>query len=69
MFSKKYFLDLLERVVRSFAGGLAAQSVVGDAAVFSETGFKYAVAAAAASLILSLAAKPFGSDEESASVL
>lgn len=69
MFTKQYFLDTLERLIRSFAGGLAAQSVVGDAAVFSATGFKYAAAAAAASLIFALAGKPFGDDKDTGSVL
>lgn len=69
MFTKKFFLDTLERTIRSFAGGLAAQSVVGDAAVFSNTGLKYALAAAAASLIFAFAGKPFGEDKETGSVL
>lgn len=69
MFTKKFFLDTLERVIRSFAGGLAAHSVVGDAAVFSNTGLKFGLAAAGASLILALAGKPFGEDKETGSVL
>lgn len=69
MFSKKFILDTLERCLRSFAGGLAAQSVIGDAAVFSEAGFKYGLATAAASLILAVAGKPFGEDKDTGSVL
>lgn len=68
IFCKKFLLDVLERVVRSFFGGYAAQAVVGDAAIFSKVAFEYGLAAAGASLILALASKPVG-DLDSASVI
>ena len=69
VFTKKFLLDTLERCIRSFAGGYAAQGLVGDAAIFSEAGFKYGLAAAGASLILALIGKPLGENKETGSVL
>lgn len=68
MFTVSYWKDVAERIVRSFAGGYAAYGVVGDAAIFSTEAFEFGLAAAAASLFLALASKPFG-DKDSASVL
>lgn len=69
MFSKAYLADVAERCIRSFAGGYAAQGVVGDAAFFSSTALQYGLAAAGASLLFALAGKPFGKGKETASVL
>lgn len=69
MFTKKFLLDTAERVVRTFAQGLAAQGFAGNAAVFSMTGFKFGLAAAVAALVMALAGKPFGPDKESGSVV
>lgn len=69
MFTKKFLLDTLERLIRSFAGGYAAQAVVGDAAIFSDKAFQYGLAAAGASLLFALAGKPFGDNKDTGSVL
>lgn len=69
MFTKIFVLDTLERIIRSFAGGVAAQWVVGSEGTFSIAGLEYGLAAAGASLIFALAGKPFGGNKDTGSVL
>lgn len=69
MFTFKFVKDVLERMVRSFAGGYVASAAFVAGEVFTRDNLEVAVGAAVASLLLALASKQFGPNQDSASIL
>lgn len=71
MWTRKYWQDLAERAIKSFAGGLAAILTAGATSVLDvdwTQALSVAALAAAASVLTSIASAPFGTPQSASLV-
>lgn len=71
MWTRKYWQDLAERAIKSFAGGLAAILTAGATSVLDvdwTQALSVAALAAAASVLTSIASVPFGTPQSASLV-